>query len=175
MMVKAICDECGREYQLEPTDKLSDFQCECGGELTSKKAVFESITTKKQDKQHNWKEHINAKNNEIKSQKINDNYELNVLFKYDKTASRIELFVRIFYAIPIVIILFFYSIITGILTAIQWIIILILGKRSEGLNEFIKGYLDYNVHLISYFSLMTDKRPGITPKKVEIYEIIEKE
>jgi len=26
---------------------------------------------------------------------------------------------------------------------------------------------------MSYFALMTDKRPGVTPKKVKIFEVIE--
>jgi len=47
---------------------------------------------------------------------------------------------------------------------------LILGRRSEGLSNFVKGYLEYYVHVLSYYFLMTDKRPGILPKKVEIYE-----
>ncbi len=32
-MVIAKCEKCGKEYQLEPNNKLSDFQCECGGRL----------------------------------------------------------------------------------------------------------------------------------------------
>ena len=163
-MVIAKCEKCEKEYQLNPNEKPSDFQCECGGELSSK--INKSITTKKLNQQHkSWKE----RSNDVKTGKI----ELNELFTYEEEASRIELFVRIVYAIPVGIILFFYGIVAGILVGLQWIIILFLGERSAGLNEFIKGYLEYNVHLISYFSLMTDKRPGISPQKVEIYEVIE--
>jgi amino acid permease len=107
--------------------------------------------------------------------KKDEEFELNELFAYEKKASRIELFVRIFYAIPVYIILFFYSIVASLCVIIQWIIILILGKRSEGLSDFIKGYLEYYVHIISYFSFMTDKRPGVTPQKNSIYEVIEEE
>ena len=32
----AKCKKCGKEYILEPEEKASDFQCECGGELFSK-------------------------------------------------------------------------------------------------------------------------------------------
>ena len=35
-MVIVICEKCGKEYQLESNEKPSDFQCECGGELSSK-------------------------------------------------------------------------------------------------------------------------------------------
>ena len=53
---------------------------------------------------------------------------------------------------------------------IQWFVILILGRRSEGLSNFIKGYLEYFVHVIGYVYWMTDDRPCIFPEPVEIYE-----
>ena len=165
-MVIAKCEKCEKEYQLKSDEKPSDFQCDCGGDLYPKKAVVSPITTEKSNQQHkSWKE----RSDDVKTGKI----ELNELFKYEEEASRIELFVRIFYAIPVGLILFFYGILAGILLGLQWLVILFLGRRSNGFNEFIKGYLEYNIHLISYFSLMTDKRPGISPKKVEIYEVIE--
>ena len=149
-MVIVKCEKCGKEYQLGPNDKISDFKCECGGKLSLKK---------------------NEPTNGTKFEGV----DLKQLFVYQKKASRIELFVRIFYAIPVGIILFFYGIIASLCVAVQWIIILILGRRSEGLSDFIKGYLEYYVHLMSYFSYMTDKRPGITPQDNKIYEVIEEE
>jgi|GEM_PF-913468 hypothetical protein len=167
MMVIVKCEKCGQEYQLGPNDKLSDFKCECGGELSLKEAVVEPVNTTKPNKQRkSWKEQTKG----VKAGA--DEFEFNKLFEYEEKASRLELFIRIFYAIPVGIILIFYSIIAGVLVALQWIIILILGKRSEGLTVFIRGYLEYNIHLMSYFSIMTDKRPGVTPKKVKIYEVI---
>jgi len=96
---------------------------------------------------------------------------LKQLFVYEHDASRVELFVRIVYAwICIAVVLAIYGLIAEICILIQWFVILILGRRSEGLSNFIKGYLEYYVHVLSYYFLMTDKRPGILPKKVEIYE-----
>ena len=162
----AECGECGKEYQLESDKKLSDFQCECGGELSTKKAVFEPVNVTKNIKQRKgWKEQSKG----IKSGEI----ELNELFVYDEEASRIELFVRIFYAIPVGILLLFYSIISGIFLILQCIVILFLGRRSKTFNNFIKGYLEYTIHLTNYFSVMTDKRPGISPTKVKIFEVVE--
>jgi len=160
----ANCEKCGKEYELKENENPSDFQCECGGDLTSKK--IEPLETKKPNKQHkSWKERVEG----VKSGEI----ELNELFKYEEKSSRIELFVRILYAIPVGIILILYGIITSLCIVLQWLIILFLGNRNESLNDFIKGYLEYYIHLISYFSIMTDKRPGITPEKVGIYEVIE--
>jgi hypothetical protein len=96
---------------------------------------------------------------------------LKQLFVYEHDARRVELFVRIVYAwIAITIVLAVYGIIAEICMLIQWFVILILGRRSEGLSNFIKGYLEYYVHVIGYYFFMTDRRPGIMPKRVELYE-----
>ncbi len=97
------------------------------------------------------------------------------LFEYEEKASRIELFVRIFYAIPVFIVLFLYSLIASICLSIQWLVILILGKRNKELNNIVKGYTQYYIHLIGYFSYLTDERPGVTPRKVQFFEAIEEE
>lgn len=96
--------------------------------------------------------------------------ELKQLFAYERDASRLELFIRIVYSIGIYIVAYVYGIIACICMVIQWFVILILGRRSEGLALFIKGYLEYLVHVAGYYFWMTDERPGIMPKKVEIYE-----
>ncbi len=158
------CEKCGKKYQLGHNEKLSDFQCECGGELSSKEVEDEQISTHPKD--------ITTKR--INEQKIDDKLELNQLFEYKKKASRIELFIRIVYAIPVGIILILYGILAGIVLILQWLRILLSGERNESFNNIIKGYLEYYVHLISYFSIITDERPGLNPIKVKIYEVIEK-
>ncbi|MEA1865897.1 MAG: DUF4389 domain-containing protein [Euryarchaeota archaeon] len=47
---------------------------------------------------------------------------------------------------------------------------MVLGRRSEGLSNIIKGYLEYSVHVMSYVSWMTDDRPGMLPTAIGIYE-----
>lgn len=96
---------------------------------------------------------------------------LKQLFVYERDAGRLELFVRIVYAwIAIGIVLGIYGFIAEICLIIQWFVILILGRRNEGLSNFIKGYLEYAVHVLSYYAFMTDDRPGIMPQPVEICE-----
>jgi len=93
------------------------------------------------------------------------------LFVYEHDAKRLELLIRIVYGwICIAIVLMVYGVIAQICMFIQWFVILILGRRSEGLSNFIKGYLEYFVHVMSYFYFVTDDRPGIFPEKTEIYE-----
>jgi len=97
--------------------------------------------------------------------------DIKQLFVYEHDARRLELLIRIFYSIAIAIVMLVYGFIAGILMIIQWFVILILGKRSDGLSDFIKGYLEYHVHVLSYTSWMTDKRPGIMPKTVKIFSV----
>jgi len=95
---------------------------------------------------------------------------LSQLFTYEHNARRWELLVRIFYSIAIAIVLMVYGFIAGIIMVIHWFVILILGRRSEGLSDFIRGYLEYHVHVLSYTYWMTDTRPGIMPTPVKILE-----
>ena len=92
------------------------------------------------------------------------------LFVYEEEAGRIELFIRIIYSVIIGIVLSIYGFIAGICMIIQFLVILILGRRSQGLSDFIKGYLEYYVHILPYTSFMTDERPGIFPTSVSILE-----
>ena len=92
------------------------------------------------------------------------------LFTFEHDAGRLELLVRIVYWILIGIVLWVYGIITFIFLFVQWFHILFLGRRNEFLSDFAKGYLEYLVHVMNYVYLMSDKRPGIMPETVKIYE-----
>jgi len=96
------------------------------------------------------------------------------LFTYEQDASRLELLIRILYWILIGIILWVYGIIAFICLFIQWFHILILGRRNEWLSDVAKGYLEYQVDVMSYTYIMTDKRPEIFPTTVKIYEKCDK-
>lgn len=92
------------------------------------------------------------------------------LFVFEQTATRLELLIRILYWILIGIVLWVYGIIAGICLIIQWFVILILGHRNRDLSDFIRGYLEYSVHVTPYMYVMTDRRPNVMPVKVRIYE-----
>lgn len=95
---------------------------------------------------------------------------LKELFVFEQEAGRIELFVRIVYWIVIGIIGAIYGMLAWICGFIQWFHILILARRNESLSNFMRGYLEYYVHVFSYLSLMTDIRPDILPVPVRIFE-----
>lgn len=92
------------------------------------------------------------------------------LFVYEEEAGRIELIIRILYSILIGIVLYLYGIVAGICMIIQFFVILIMGRRSHTLSEFIRGYLEYYVHILPYTAFMTDERSGILPRTVGIFE-----
>lgn len=104
------------------------------------------------------------------NQPATKNPPLNQLFVYEQPASRLELLVRILYWILIGIVLAVYGIIAKICLIIQWFVILILGHRNRDLSDFIRGYLEYLVHVMPYMCVMTDRRPDVAPVKVRIYE-----
>jgi len=85
---------------------------------------------------------------------------------YTEKASRLELFVRIIYAIPIVIILWVFSFLAGLVQIILWLHILILGRRHRTLSNFIKAYVTYVFRIRVYLDLVTDERPPIIPERV---------
>jgi hypothetical protein len=92
------------------------------------------------------------------------------IFVFEQPASRLELLVRILYWILIGIVRAVYGIIAFVCLFIQWFVILILGHRNKDLSDFVRGYLEYYVHVMPYMNIMTDKRPGIMPVKIRIYE-----
>jgi hypothetical protein len=92
------------------------------------------------------------------------------LFTYEHDAGRLELLIRIVYWILIGIVLWVYSIIAILFLIVQWFHILILARRNEGLSNLVKGYLEYQVHVMNYTYFMTDSRPDILPVPVMIFE-----
>jgi len=92
------------------------------------------------------------------------------LFIFEHDARRLELLIRIVYTIAIAIVAMVYGFIAAVCMIIQFFVILIFGRRNQGLSDFIKGYLEYHVHVLSYTSLMTDTRPGIMPVPAKTFE-----
>jgi hypothetical protein len=61
------------------------------------------------------------------------------IFAYEEQAGRIELFIRIVYSFVVGIVLMIYGFIAGICMLIQFLVILILGRRSRSLSDFYPG------------------------------------
>ena len=93
---------------------------------------------------------------------VNMAFPAKIDIKYVEKASRLELFVRI-------ILMFVYGIIAEIwgffvliAWVVQWIIILVTGKRNKGIYNFIAGFWRFWTRALSYCLMLTDERPPIS-------------
>lgn len=87
-----------------------------------------------------------------------------VTVKSDEKASRVELIVRFIWGMIVGIILGIIGMFAFIGVMIQWLHILLLGKRHAGLQKFINSYGVAKAQLEFYWLLSTDERPPIVPE-----------
>lgn len=81
----------------------------------------------------------------------------------DSKASRLELFIRIVWAIPTAIVLWFFGIVAGVCLIVHWFYILVTGKRQKTLNNVVKKYVYYEAKTRAYLTLTTEERSPIVP------------
>jgi len=86
-----------------------------------------------------------------------------ITVKSDEKAGRLELFIRFIWGTIVAIVLGIIGIFVCIAWCIQWIYILILGKRNAGLAKFINAWLVAWSQLMFYNNLATDERPPLMP------------
>lgn len=78
-------------------------------------------------------------------------------------ASRLELFIRFVYGLIVGIVLGIIGMFAYIALALQWLHILILGKRHAALAKFVNAWLVAIAQLHFYCCLATDERPPLVP------------
>jgi hypothetical protein len=82
----------------------------------------------------------------------------------DEKASRLELFIRFIWGFCIVaIVLGIIGMFAYIALFVQWLHILILGKRHPALAKFVNAWYTAITQLHFYMLLSTDERPPIIP------------
>jgi len=86
---------------------------------------------------------------------------------FSEKASRVELLVRIVWAILAGIVLFIFGIISGIAWIVQIVYILVTGRRHKSLQGLIKSVTIQEFRLRSYLMLLTDERPPIVPEMMD--------
>ena len=79
-------------------------------------------------------------------------------------ASRLELIIRWVWGFIVGIILCIIGIFAYIAILIQWIHILILGKRHPALAKFVTNWYKGMAQLGFYYMLSTDERPPLIPE-----------
>jgi len=79
-------------------------------------------------------------------------------------ASRLELFIRWIWGFILMIIYGIIGIFAYIAFMVQWIHILLLGKRHPALAKFVTNWYKAMTNLYFYSLLSTDERPPLMPE-----------
>lgn len=82
---------------------------------------------------------------------------------YVEKASRLELLVRLFYAIIISVVYGLWGIFVGIIQFLLFFHILILGRKGARLYRYSRQYLAAYTYVNAYLMFLTDQRPELTP------------
>ncbi|MDD5348516.1 MAG: DUF4389 domain-containing protein [Candidatus Omnitrophica bacterium] len=87
-----------------------------------------------------------------------------ITVKSAETASRLELFIRFIYGLVACIVIGIIGIFAYLAWFVQWLHILLLGKRNAALAKFMNAWLVAYTQLEFYTFLSTDERPPIVPE-----------
>jgi hypothetical protein len=79
--------------------------------------------------------------------------------EFPEARDKLSVGLRLIYAIPHILILFFVGIAWAITAFIGWLSILFTGSYPEGLYNFAIGYMRWSLRVNAYLLLMTDEYP----------------
>ncbi len=85
--------------------------------------------------------------------------------------SRLSVFLRIIFAIPQLIVVYFVGLAASIVTLIAWLAILFTGKYPEGMLKFSIGALRWQTRVGAYMALLTDKYPQFSLEEDAAYPV----
>jgi hypothetical protein len=80
----------------------------------------------------------------------------------DLERNRLTVFFRALLAIPHLIWLALWGLVVFFLVIANWVATLIKGQSPETLHRYLTAYLNYNVHVYSYFYVAANRYPGFT-------------
>ena len=90
-------------------------------------------------------------------------YPVRLDVDYEESASRLEaLIIRCLYGFVLYIILCIWGTVAYIVVGIQWLHILVLGKRNAGMHSFVTKFFRFCTRVSGYLLLLTDARPPIS-------------
>lgn len=88
---------------------------------------------------------------------MSDTFEARV--EYVQPASRSELFIRIPYGLVLAIVGGLWGYAVELVTVIQWLHVLLTGRRNHALWKFTAAFLNFYASQWAYMSILTDTRP----------------
>jgi hypothetical protein len=80
----------------------------------------------------------------------------------DSPRNRLPIGLRIFYALPHIIVLIFLNLAWILTSIVAWFAILFTGKYPRGLYDFAVGVLRWDLRVEAYLLLMRDEYPPFT-------------
>jgi hypothetical protein len=90
-------------------------------------------------------------------------YPIKLDVEFDEKASRLEaLIIRFLYGFVLCLIAGVWGTVAYIVITIQWVHILVLGKRNAGMHNFVTKFFRFYVRVEGYLYLLTDARPPIS-------------
>jgi hypothetical protein len=86
------------------------------------------------------------------------------------TRSRLTVFFRLLLAIPHLIVLYLWGIVTDVVLVVAWVVALVLGRLPAGLHNFLAGYLGYATRVTAYLFLLAEPWPpfGTKPYPIDV-------
>lgn len=78
--------------------------------------------------------------------------------------SRVKVLFRIIVGIPVIVMHYLFTVLLGIIGIVAWVVIVITGKLPKGVFDLLKMSLAYTTLAATYFSLVTETYPPITPE-----------
>lgn len=82
----------------------------------------------------------------------------------DERRSRATVFFRLLLIIPAWIVFAFWGLAAILIVIAAWFVILVRGRCSNGIHEFLSAYVRYSVQVSAYLHLVANPYPGFTAK-----------
>ena len=79
--------------------------------------------------------------------------------------SRLTTFFRMFTAIPVIVILYFWAIAASIVLIISWFAIVFTKRFPRGMFDFLHRFMNYTARATAYIYLQTDKFPSFSDEQ----------
>jgi len=98
---------------------------------------------------------------------VQEEHPVRLVVEDDFHRNRLTVFFRLILAIPHLIWLFLWSLLTFVFAIVNWVVTLIAGTPPAGLHRFMCSYIRYTVHLDSYLWIVGNPYPGFMGEEGE--------
>jgi hypothetical protein len=97
------------------------------------------------------------------SERQTADHPIGLIVTDDLQRTRLTVFFRLILAIPHLIVLYIWGIVTALAVIIAWFAALFTTRVPDGLHNFVAQYLRYSTHVLGYLYLLADPWPSFSP------------